>query len=146
MRPVDDLCSVVAAIACPFVARSIAARGARRRPSQSGAKSYLLQQLGVAHGEAAAQPILVGLVWILVRDISLRQPVAHSGVHIITPREEIVQCFMESYEAVLPQMKRVHLLEFGRVPCQTWNGVSGCVRQRCGRCECSATFSSGMNC
>ena len=78
----------------------------RRRPSQRGAKNYLLQQLGVAHGEAAAQPILVGLVGILVRDICLRQAVAHSGVHIITPREEIVQCFMESYEAVLPQMKR----------------------------------------
>ena len=81
----------------------VASDGGRHKAEPKG---YLLQQLGVAHGEAAAQPILVGLIGILVRDICLRQSIAHSSVHIITPREEIVQCFMESYEAVLPQMKR----------------------------------------
>ena len=64
-----------------------------------------LQQLRVAHGKSAAQPVLVRFVWILIRDIRLRQAVAHSGVHIIAPWEEIVQRFMESYEAVLPKMK-----------------------------------------
>ena len=53
-------------------------------------------------GRHKAEPILVRLVWILVRDIYLRQAVPIA----VCTSSEIVQCFIESYEAVLPQMKR----------------------------------------
>ena len=91
-----------------FVARSMAARGAGLFGSAATTawRQLRLQQLGVAHGEPTAEPVFVRFVWILIRDIRLRQAIAHSGVHIIAPWEEIVQRFMESYEAVLPQMER----------------------------------------
>ena len=75
----------------------VASDGGRHKAEPKG---YLLQQLGVAHGEAAAQPILVGLIGILVRDICLRQSMPSSHHHA-TGRD--CQCFMESYEAVLPK-------------------------------------------